>query len=1223
MYLFKAKQVARRPSTSARSTSTASRASRCRRSSTRARASRARSTRRRTRYAGNGADLVAEVAPYITKTRARALARARHELREGQQGGRRRRRRTSSSNLFQTAVKEAPGGRRAREGRPHDLPRAPRGEEAREQRLRAHDGRRRRRVESAPSADETGTGSAKFGHDPRARLPRSSVLPTFSVCCVTRAVRRGGSRSSSSSSGSSRSSSGSASGCGTLFSFNGRHPVAVAAARPGHAGAPDVPGEGRQALHARRARRLRARGAPRVERAAHRRGAAAARRVDRGRVGGRGREGRRMDRPERASDRALRARGRVRTSGGRRASGPRSSSPSVSSGPYTPRRTATSRTPSISAPTASARRASKRRASSSTTTRCPPPITVAFAAAGAGAVALVCGVDPALFRALPSTSRWCSAPPNRIRRDHVSFAHRASRCALPSCPAIIAFAPAALAQGTAARPCRPATNGRDPKKDDAEERAAPADDARRRPPRPRRPQPATPTRPAPTPSAAEGHGRRKTSARSTSPSTSASRARTSARSPTTPASTRPAANGILAGIGIGYRFKELRIGARFRDSSTTEFSLWSLMGEIGYGLPFRPVSPVLFVHAGYMFDTGVERAVDRQSRFRGATSSRRNVELDGLVVGGELRRRAVWLTKFLRIGPFIGVDFTWLHRSQVEPAAVDRPAHRRDEEQPALQRLRQRRRLHPQHRPPRHGRHRVLSRRRYTSRMYRKPGSPGVLKGVLSGPYAGGRKLVDAAKLPRAARQRLADVLTWSRRADADPPRASRRARVALPRARGACSSAIVALATLTAIGLRESARGVGVSAACARRGLRGAAHAAPASRCSRSIDVARSRRVARSFPGATSCRSMSSRCRRRTLRGEQLVVVTPLGDARDARIRSARNRDELVLVLDGGAEIAFPLRSEREGEHALRRLEHAQTLLEELTYARELEKSLANDAFFDVRVDDSWDVARVLRARRAARCGSEGALLHGSLATAAARARGRRSRLGARSWGATGRAIARSTCVRFARAPRSRSRLSRARHVVSRARRRRLRDRLDEQRAELAAAAKQSRERSRSWLRRVAAIGMGADARGGGCAARLRRGVYRRACGARRRRRIRRSRRSSRRSSRAHGGRAIRSSRCASRPSVGPRPSDAPDSDHASRAARTVWAFERIFSETCPASLVKFVASRPAREHRRSGALTGARSEDRRDVADRSHVEETPAGGARAEDRVRRHVAR
>jgi hypothetical protein len=40
----------------------------------------------------------------------------------------------------------------------------------------------------------------------------------------------------------------------------------------------------------------------------------------------------------------------------------------------------------------------------------------------------------------------------------------------------------------------------------------------------------------------------------------------------------------------------------------------------------------------------------------------------------------------------------------------------------------------------------------------------------------------------------------------------------------------------------------------------------------------------------------------------------------------------------------------------------------------------------------------------------------------------------------------------------------------------------------------------------------------------------------------------------------------------LGPHPADVPGSDHAARVARTLWACERIFSETCPASLVRFV---------------------------------------------------
>jgi hypothetical protein len=126
---------------------------------------------------------------------------------------------------------------------------------------------------------------------------------------------------------------------------------------------------------------------------------------------------------------------------------------------------------------------------------------------------------------------------------------------------------------------------------------------------------------------------------------------------------KTAANGLLAGIGLGYRYQELRIGARFRDTNTTEFSLWSLMGEIGYGLPLRPLSPIFVAHAGYMFDNGVERSVIAGSLPKGNVLTP-NVDLDGLVIGGEIFG-SIWLTKFLRAGPFIGFDLTFLHRSQV------------------------------------------------------------------------------------------------------------------------------------------------------------------------------------------------------------------------------------------------------------------------------------------------------------------------------------------------------------------------------------------------------------------------------------------------------------------------------------------------------------------------------------------------------------------------------
>lgn len=125
---------------------------------------------------------------------------------------------------------------------------------------------------------------------------------------------------------------------------------------------------------------------------------------------------------------------------------------------------------------------------------------------------------------------------------------------------------------------------------------------------------------------------------------------------------KTAANGLVAGLGIGYRFRALRVGARFRDASTTEFSLWSLMGEVGFGLPFRPVTPVIFLRAGYIFDAGVERPVIASSLPTGNVLTP-NIELDGLVLGAEAYV-AYSVTKFFKVGPFLGVDLTFLHRSQ-------------------------------------------------------------------------------------------------------------------------------------------------------------------------------------------------------------------------------------------------------------------------------------------------------------------------------------------------------------------------------------------------------------------------------------------------------------------------------------------------------------------------------------------------------------------------------
>ena len=462
--------------------------------------------------------------------------------------------------------------------------------------------------------------------------------------------------------------------------------------------------------------------------------------------------------------------------------------------------------------------------------------------------------------------------------------------------------------------------------------------------------------------------------------------------------------------------------------------------------------------------------------------------------------------------------------------------------------------------------------------MYRKPGSPGVLEGVLSGPYAGGPKHLDAAKLPRAARQRLADVLTG--RAEPTPILHEHPGGLASRfRATWGVVAAMVGLATITALGFADP-------------------HAAWAYQptATSGVYVAGTMLLAVSLLSLYRRRALASggalipgryllpldvvEVAEENAAGEQIIVVIPLGDGRDARIREASGgrrplvrggsagSSELVLVLENAAEIVFPLRNEREAEHALRRLEHSQSLLEELTYGRELEKALANDPFFDIRVDASWPslapsgpASGALRRRRA--------FLHGSLAMAGAVLMG-----GALGWAAfVGRSWASDRAL-YLHALRVGTTEAFDAYLVRgtsyREEAMMLRERLVTQRAGLVRQAAQSRARSRTGLEPTpraeweltpeeAATRQGTSE---ACLASVRA-----------------------RASTAHPEvlpimeALILRARKRGDPTVpvriesqiGMRPIGVPMSDHTERASRTVRAFERIFSETCPANVLKF----------------------------------------------------
>lgn len=451
--------------------------------------------------------------------------------------------------------------------------------------------------------------------------------------------------------------------------------------------------------------------------------------------------------------------------------------------------------------------------------------------------------------------------------------------------------------------------------------------------------------------------------------------------------------------------------------------------------------------------------------------------------------------------------------------------------------------------------------------MYRKPGSPGALKGVLSGPYAGDKKVLDAAKLPRAARQRLADVVAG--RAEPTPILHEHPSGLASRfRATWGVLAAIIALATLTAIGFADPRAAWAYQPPPIALGYASAVILLAFS----ILSLYRRRALASGgalVPGRYLLPLDVVEITAEDAGGEQLIVVTPLGKGRDARVRSAGKRSELVLVFDGGSEISFILRSEREGEHALRRLEHAQTLLEELTYARDLEKSLVNDAFFDLRVDDSWaSLAPSGPASRATR--KKKALLHGSVVTTAAVVAG--GALGCAAFAARNWASDRALFLRALRLGTTESfDAYLVRGTSHREEAESWRARLLRERVELAKHAEESRGKTwpgheappRSEWELTAEEAAARRGTADACVAALRQ-----------------------RASTAHPEAMpivealIARARRTGDPVVpvridvrdGKTPAGAPELDLHARASRMVWAFERVFSEQCPAAVLKFV---------------------------------------------------
>lgn len=136
---------------------------------------------------------------------------------------------------------------------------------------------------------------------------------------------------------------------------------------------------------------------------------------------------------------------------------------------------------------------------------------------------------------------------------------------------------------------------------------------------------------------------------------------------------RTDANGVLYGLSAGYRMKELRIGARWRVYDTTQFALWSVAASVGLSLPVRPLTPIFSAHVGYVFDQKIEGSVAKSS-LPEETVLPPNINVKGLLAGVDING-SYWITKFLRLGAFVGADLMFLSREKADyprsPLGVD------------------------------------------------------------------------------------------------------------------------------------------------------------------------------------------------------------------------------------------------------------------------------------------------------------------------------------------------------------------------------------------------------------------------------------------------------------------------------------------------------------------------------------------------------------------------
>lgn len=262
--------------------------------------------------------------------------------------------------------------------------------------------------------------------------------------------------------------------------------------------------------------------------------------------------------------------------------------------------------------------------------------------------------------------------------------------------------------------------------------------------------------------------------------------------------------------------------------------------------------------------------------------------------------------------------------------------------------------------------------------MYRSSGSVSVLSGVLSGPYTGKARTLDALLIEDATRERLHKAL--SGRGAPEPIAYERPGFGGWFNPGWGLLASVVLITLLFAFDFGSLGSSfaeqppyfaafylvfAAIFAVCLVAVLRErATYGGGALRPGRYL-----------FPLDAVEISLPDKNRRQT------VTVRPLGDARDAIIEQRGRQTDLVIRFEGGDFVRWPLRADPHGDLALRRLERAQRLLEELSYTPVLDHAFTNDLFFEIRVDKSWDKLAPGAAPTAVRATTLGSLAIGRFA--------------------------------------------------------------------------------------------------------------------------------------------------------------------------------------------------------------------------------------------------